>query len=101
MSYICTFTDIDECEKDIDLCDANAKCNNTSGSYICLCNKGFQMSYDGTCQDADECEIGNHNCKEKNAICNNIVGGFTCLCESGYVMNEDEICEGMTHRPTL
>ncbi len=32
--------DIDECE--IDVCDMNANCTNTIGSFICSCNMGFE-----------------------------------------------------------
>ena len=35
------FTDIPECEREIDDCDANATCTNTFGSYVCNCNTGF------------------------------------------------------------
>ena len=31
--------DIDECANDV--CDANASCANTKGSYSCRCNSGF------------------------------------------------------------
>lgn len=31
--------DVDECENNI--CDANAVCNNTEGSYVCRCNEGY------------------------------------------------------------
>ena len=35
------FTDIPECEREIDDCDPNATCTNTFGSYVCTCNTGF------------------------------------------------------------
>ena len=40
----CTpFTDIDECiDPESNDCDANAACNNTEGSYTCLCPNGYQ-----------------------------------------------------------
>ena len=31
--------DVDECENDV--CDSNALCTNTEGSYICSCNVGY------------------------------------------------------------
>jgi hypothetical protein len=35
-------TDIDECaEPGLSDCDAMAECNNTEGSYICACKKGY------------------------------------------------------------
>ena len=33
------FVDINECI--LDICDSNAKCINTLGSYLCACNGGF------------------------------------------------------------
>ena len=33
------FLDIDECE--FDPCDINAFCNDTSGSFMCICDKGY------------------------------------------------------------
>ena len=33
--------DIDECEIGSDLCDGNAECNNTEGSYLCKCTVGY------------------------------------------------------------
>ena len=35
------YTDIDECALDEDVCDDNADCLDTIGSYACSCNNGF------------------------------------------------------------
>ena len=35
------FLDIDECSASPSVCDINAKCSNTRGSYYCTCNSGF------------------------------------------------------------
>ena len=32
---------MDECERDANLCDKNALCTNTDGSYTCNCNDGY------------------------------------------------------------
>ena len=43
---------------------ANAGCNNTEGSYTCVCNTGYERSDadNGTCVDVDECGSGAHSC---------------------------------------
>ena len=33
--------DIDECSASPSVCDINANCSNTRGSYICTCNAGY------------------------------------------------------------
>ena len=43
------FSDVDECSTSSPVCDSNAKCSNTRGSYICTCKSGY--TGDGkTCQ---------------------------------------------------
>ena len=34
-------SDADECNASVPLCDANANCQNTVGSFICTCKTGF------------------------------------------------------------
>ena len=41
MIIILLFADIDECSRQISICDANAVCTNTIGSHICMCTAGF------------------------------------------------------------
>ena len=36
-----SFLDINECEMDISLCDGNATCIDTEGSFLCVCNSGY------------------------------------------------------------
>ena len=33
--------DIDECDRGIDECDANAECSDTIGNYECICRPGY------------------------------------------------------------
>ena len=45
--FVCL--DIDECSASSPVCDINANCSNTRGSYYCTCKAGF--TGDGkTCQ---------------------------------------------------
>ena len=36
--------DINECETEKHHCDCNAYCNNTKGSYKCICKPGYNES---------------------------------------------------------
>ena len=82
-------------------------CNNTEGSYECLCMDGYELDVDGrnctgegveqqldssislimsVCStqlyirpDIDECYEGTDSC-ESNQICENTEGGFECSC---------------------
>ena len=38
---LCVSLDVDECKVSESFCDVNADCNNTRGSYRCLCKPGF------------------------------------------------------------
>ena len=35
------YTDINECDRDLDNCDINAECSNIVGSFYCTCNMGY------------------------------------------------------------
>jgi len=44
-------SDIDECSANNRVCGTDAAvagCNNTVGSYTCQCNRGYNVSADGT-----------------------------------------------------
>ncbi|XP_028410420.1 CD97 antigen-like [Dendronephthya gigantea] len=66
-------------------CHSQATCNNTIGSYSCVCNKGFTGN--GTvCEDVDECMLGTHSCHSR-ATCNDTIGSYTCTCNEGFKGN--------------
>ena len=46
-------TDVDECQLGVDICDENATCTNTNGSYKCECKSGFMG--DGTICNGKQC----------------------------------------------
>ena len=49
--YFAFYTDIDECSEGTDKCEQS--CYNTPGSYVCLCDGGFQLLPDKlSCQGA-------------------------------------------------
>ncbi|XP_078346731.1 ficolin-2-like isoform X1 [Oculina patagonica] len=74
--------DVDECSASISVCDVNADCQNTVGSYICSCKAGF--TGDGkTCTDVDECSTSGSVC-DVNAECQNTVGSYICSCKAGF-----------------
>ena len=54
--YIFLRSDIDECSAVSNLCDENADCANSDGSYSCTCKQGFTGN--GTaCEGNNGCSI--------------------------------------------
>ncbi|XP_028410418.1 adhesion G protein-coupled receptor E2-like isoform X2 [Dendronephthya gigantea] len=83
--YVCQMIDLDECALGTHKCSSQGTCNNTFGSYNCVCNAGFTGN--GTvCTDKDECSSNLHNCHIR-ASCSNTKGSFNCTCKSGYSGN--------------
>ena len=35
------YVDIDECNLNLSMCQPDSFCNNTIGSYLCICNVGY------------------------------------------------------------
>ena len=49
--------DIDECNEGGHTCKLdNGSCENTVGSFNCLCDQGYEMQTDGTCAEINECD---------------------------------------------
>ena len=43
VNNFCCFTDIDECaDSELNICHENATCKDEIGSYLCVCNAGFE-----------------------------------------------------------
>ncbi|XP_028395666.1 fibrillin-1-like isoform X6 [Dendronephthya gigantea] len=77
--------DVDECIAESHNCHRNAYCNNTDGSFNCLCKSGYFGN--GTdCKDIDECAVGSHNCLF-DGYCINTDGSFNCTCKKDYPVN--------------
>uniref|UniRef100_A0A0G4I1I8 EGF-like domain-containing protein n=1 Tax=Chromera velia CCMP2878 TaxID=1169474 RepID=A0A0G4I1I8_9ALVE len=79
--YATSVTDVDECADFSHNCHPNATCSDTTGSFLCSCNSGFN----GTgvnCTASDGCSLRTHNCDPK-ATCTPTGGSFTCACNGG------------------
>ncbi|GMR31928.1 hypothetical protein PMAYCL1PPCAC_02123, partial [Pristionchus mayeri] len=87
--------DIDECLAVPSPCPLQPKgvrCENTQGSYKCICPDGYKLSKDGKqCDDIDECvDIGQQVCEKSNAACVNTLGSFECNCTKGFRQGKDK-----------
>lgn len=60
MSLFCSATDVDECSESPELCDGQSVCENTLGSYECVCQPGYQGN-------------GTH-CKGKQSVLTSLCG---------------------------
>ena len=65
----------------------NGKCENTLGSFACLCDDGYSVSDaahpEAGCVDEDECALDLYHC-DPNAACTNTNGSYECACDEGY-----------------
>ncbi|KAI4829144.1 hypothetical protein KUCAC02_023205 [Chaenocephalus aceratus] len=103
--------DVDECSESPAVCDGQGVCENTLGSYKCVCRPGYRgngthcagncgniigsyfcQCYQGfngnghSCFDIDECALNNGHCQHN---CSNQAGSFSCRCASGYQLLQD------------
>uniref|UniRef100_UPI0037E812CD latent-transforming growth factor beta-binding protein 4 n=1 Tax=Semicossyphus pulcher TaxID=241346 RepID=UPI0037E812CD len=73
-------TDIDECRQ---APCSNGRCENTPGSYHCVCRHGFKLQ-NNTCTDVDECA---ERSQCPGQMCVNSVGSYRCMsCRPGYTL---------------
>lgn len=78
--YICV--DIDECQlpETTEYCHnqhAGSVCENTSGSFNCVCSPGFSLQ-NGSCEDINECEtVAILTCGD-HRDCENTQGSYRC-----------------------
>ena len=77
-----------------DICDLNAECSNTLGSYKCNCKEGYygdgRFCLKGQCPDS--------NCSE-NQKCVSPTG-LDCQCKEGYLLDESSTCSQI-HNSTV
>ncbi|XP_008853628.1 CD97 antigen isoform X1 [Nannospalax galili] len=88
-----TCEDINECLLPMAaICGKYATCENTEGSYYCMCNPGYELKSgakkftnqsENTCQDVNECTSGQNPC-HKSTHCINKLGGYSCICRPGW-----------------
>ena len=59
--------DLNECSTLTHNCPDDRICENTNGSFLCICPTGFAEN--GTlCKNIDECSSNQHNCTEKRSL---------------------------------
>ncbi|KAI6647886.1 Fibrillin-2-like [Oopsacas minuta] len=80
--------DFDECNEATDCAYA---CENTEGSYLCVCDEGYTLAANGyACDDINECQEGNGGCEFG---CQNIIGSYLCYCQDGRQLINKTHCE--------
>ncbi|KAF3829347.1 hypothetical protein GH733_003611, partial [Mirounga leonina] len=85
--------DINECgPPSVVSCGKFADCQNTEGSYRCMCSPGYKPASgarvfmdesENTCQDVNECTSVQNPCHNSTHCLNNI-GGYECRCRPGW-----------------
>ena len=96
-SYRVICIDVDECSlPEKNNCHSESTCTNTSGSFTCVCNTG----YDGdgvNCTDIDECSIPEESNCDAMSTCTNTNGSYECHCNPGWESvndgQSDTVCD--------
>ncbi|KAM8925827.1 adhesion G protein-coupled receptor E2-like [Lycaon pictus] len=89
----CCVPDINECgPPPLVSCGRLADCQNTEGSYYCMCSLGYELASgattfmnesENTCRDVNECTSGQNPCHNSTHCLKNI-GGYECHCHLGW-----------------
>ena len=77
--------DLDECST-VNSCDYNSECENTFGSYSCVCDPGFHGN--GTTCLRGNCRV--ESCPENEQCVSD--NTFECECMSGFSRNGSALC---------
>nr|XP_022292249.1 mucin-4-like isoform X6 [Crassostrea virginica] len=80
--------DIDECASGNPCSGANQVCQNTPGSYRCICEAGYNETSPGNCTDINECITS--PCGQ---TCSNTPGSYSCSCNPGFRLVGTTQCE--------
>ncbi len=87
--------DIDECKILSAPCGEGGNCQNTNGSYRCICQKGYNETTDANgqpiCVDVNECEEQPNICGA-HSKCQNTEGGYNCGCNDGFEEKQGQGC---------
>ncbi|KAI8738014.1 mucin protein, partial [Biomphalaria glabrata] len=76
--------DVDECVEGLANCRPDQICQNTMGSFACLCHQGFK-EVNGTCANIDECKDATLNLCQQ--ICVDTPGSYVCRCKDGFTLD--------------
>ncbi|OCT64264.1 hypothetical protein XELAEV_18045366mg [Xenopus laevis] len=85
-------SDIDECAYSWLYNCSYGYCENTNGSYDCVCPAGYTKGAGNNCVDINECSSPDLNKCHSSATCINYVGTYTCQCPPG-VYGDGKNCE--------
>ncbi|XP_036439189.1 EGF-containing fibulin-like extracellular matrix protein 1 isoform X3 [Colossoma macropomum] len=74
------------------------QCHNLIGSFICQCNRGFELAPDSvSCIDIDECAYSPYMCQY---ACINTPGEYSCTCPDGYQLQGTRMCQDINECET-
>jgi len=95
----CMFQGLNPELEDVQLC-THGVCKDLPMGYTCECEPGKIISPDVgsyetgyTCEIANECELGLHNCESLIQTCIDTEAGFDCVCAPGFVETLPGKCE--------
>ena len=76
---------IDECLNST-ICDGipDSTCQDSMGSYDCVCITGYKKNSSNLCENIDECSDASKNNCTTHASCHDTDGGFNCVCDTAY-----------------
>ncbi|CAG2228191.1 unnamed protein product [Mytilus edulis] len=80
-------SDVNECTSNSTICPTYSMCENTNGSYVCVCNDGYFKSAD-VCNECSSNTFGKDCAQTCSCVvtntdsCNNVDGG--CTCKTGW-----------------
>ncbi|KFD52040.1 hypothetical protein M513_07022, partial [Trichuris suis] len=77
------------------MCKNNSTCVNTFGSFMCVCEDGWQGEFCD--EDIDECKDELSKCHPDFGLCANTLGSYRCEC---FQKNMDQYCNPRNGAPS-